>query len=122
MIVAAFVAIGVFIKKRQSEPPPSRVTMRGTAASAPPVTPVTEVVVTTKPQATEEPRDDADNRLKLNDGASTTYIRDILSQQDQMLIRWPDRRLEAIRVWIEPSSTVKNWDPKYPLVASNAFD
>lgn len=80
------------------------------------------VVAPASASSTAEPRDDADIRIKLNDGAPGTYIREILAQQDQMLLRWPDRRLDALRVWIEPTSTVANWNPQYPLVAERVFD
>jgi hypothetical protein len=78
------------------------------------------VVVTTPGQPAEQ-RDDADIRMRIEDGAKGTYIREMLAQQP-MLVRWPDRRLDALRVWIEPSSDVANWNPQYPLVAERVFD
>ncbi len=58
----------------------------------------------------------------MTDGSPGTYIRDILAQHNQSLTRWPDRRLDALRVWIEPSSAAANWDPNFPLVAEKVFD
>lgn len=66
-------------------------------------------------------RDDAAIRMQLQDGAPGTYIRAILEQQNQQLVRWPDRSLTALRVWIERSSSVPNWNPNYPVVAERAF-
>ena len=112
-------------QKRAAE---TKVVLRGTragtdsASAAPPdaATPVVEVVVAPPSGGGAEPRDDADVAMRLNDGAAGTYIRAMLAQ-DPMLVRWPERRLDALRVWIEPTSTVENWNPQYPVVAERAF-
>jgi predicted Zn-dependent protease len=86
-------------------------------AAPPPV-----AVVTRSASAAPAPaRNDAEIRMKLQDGSPGTYIREILAQQEQMLIRWPERQSNALRVWIERTSTVPNWDASYPLVAERAF-
>ena len=117
-------AIGMFVyRQREARPTPTRKYIRGTASSeAPAAAPTTMVEVVAPSSAPVEQRDDADIRRRLDDGAADTYIRDILAQQDQMLLRWPDRRLDALRVWIEPTSSVPNWNPQYPLVAERVFD
>ena len=121
-LVVVFI-IAVFIyKQRQATPQQTRKVIRGTASDAPTPSTSTQVEVVTLSRTPVEKRDDADIRNKLNDGAPGTYIRDILAQQDQMLLRWPERRLDALRVWIEPSSDVQNWNPQYPLVAERVFD
>jgi predicted Zn-dependent protease len=51
-----------------------------------------------------------------------TYIADILSEQDSVLYRWPDRLSEAVRVWVQPASDVPSWKPEYPRVARAVFD
>lgn len=66
-------------------------------------------------------RDENAIRVMLDDGAPGTYIRNILSQQDGWLIRWPDRQAEQLRVWIERSTAVSNWDREYPLVVERSF-
>lgn len=68
------------------------------------------------------PRDDADISRRIADGAPGTYIREMLEQEGRLLMRWPDRRLTALRVWIERRSTVANWTPQFPLVAERVFD
>ncbi|HEX7939768.1 MAG TPA: hypothetical protein VF483_12350, partial [Gemmatimonadaceae bacterium] len=121
--LVVFVVVGVFIYRQQQAAalPEHTITHR---QPTPDEASATIVSVEVKPRdaAPAEPRDDADVRARINDGASGTYIRDILAQQDQMLLRWPDRRLDAVRVWIEPTSTVQNWNPQYPVVAERVFD
>ena len=51
-----------------------------------------------------------------------TYINDVLNEQDSALYRWPERLSDALRVYIEPSSTIANWDPHYPDLARTVFD
>ena len=127
LAVVAVGGAGVFMFQRRQSPPDE---LPGTVPSAredsvPPAespraeSPRAEVVGAVSAPAAA--RDDADIRMRINDGVSTTYIRDMLSQ-DPMLVRWPDRRLDALRVWIEPKSTVQNWNPQYPLVAERVFD
>jgi predicted Zn-dependent protease len=88
---------------------------------APPSPPA--IIVTQGAAAAPAPqRDDAAIRLQLQDGEAGTYIRDVLEQQNQLLVRWPDRRIQALRVWIERSSSVHNWNASYPVVAERVFD
>jgi predicted Zn-dependent protease len=83
--------------------------------------PVVEVVVSQGATPAAEQRDDAAIRSQIDEGAKGTYITEMLAQ-DAMLVRWAPRRLEALRVWIEPNSEVQNWNPRYPVVAERAFD
>jgi hypothetical protein len=69
-----------------------------------------------------EARNDAEIRMRIDDMAKGTYIREMLSQQANLLTRWPDRRLDALRVWIDRNPTAENWNPRYALVAELAFD
>ena len=50
-----------------------------------------------------------------------TYVNDILVAQDRALYRWPERLTEALRVYIEPSSPIQNWDAQYPEKARSVF-
>lgn len=45
----------------------------------------------------------------------------ILEQQARRLVRWPERQAENLRVWIERSPAVGNWNDEYPLVTERAF-
>jgi hypothetical protein len=85
--------------------------------------PTTEVVITQPAGKTPpaEVRDDAAIRRQIEEGASGSYIKDMLAA-DPKLLRWAPRRLEALKVWIEPRSDVQNWNPRYPVVAERAFD
>ena len=49
-----------------------------------------------------------------------SYIDDILMAQDSSLYRWPDR-LDAVQVYVEPSSSAAQWDPAYVELARSAF-
>jgi predicted Zn-dependent protease len=83
-----------------------------------------DVVMPAELRASEEPppvRDDAVVRQQIRDNESGTYIRAILDQQEQLLVRWPQRQREALRVWIERDANVADWDASYPIVAENVF-
>ena len=67
-------------------------------------------------------RDDAVVRAQIRDNASGTYITDILQQQQQLLMRWPDRRADGLRVWIERQSTLPDWSSAYVGMVERAFD
>ena len=58
---------------------------------------------------------------RLGFGASGTYILAML-ETDSGLVRWPERPLEPIRVWIEPTSAVADWRPEYVDSARRAFE
>lgn len=67
-------------------------------------------------------RDLATVRMLIRDGAPGTYLPDILAQQNDLLIRWPDRRADAIRVWIERNPAIPDWRAEYAVVAEHAFE
>ncbi|HEX9484013.1 MAG TPA: matrixin family metalloprotease [Gemmatimonadaceae bacterium] len=50
-----------------------------------------------------------------------TYIGDILADQDSALYRWPDRPGMQIRVYVEPTSSVAGWSPRYADMAREVF-
>ena len=49
-----------------------------------------------------------------------TYISEILAERDSSLARWPDRD-EPLHVWIQPVSSVPDWDPAYVDSVRAAF-
>jgi hypothetical protein len=67
-------------------------------------------------------RDDAMIRARIDDGAPGTYITAMLAEDERLLTRWPDRRLYALRVWIERDPKVKGWDRAYYIAAARAFE
>jgi predicted Zn-dependent protease len=64
----------------------------------------------------------AEMRRRVANLASGTYVDDILAVQDSALFRWPEHLHDAIRVYVEPTSNVANWDPRYPAVAQDVFE
>ena len=64
----------------------------------------------------------AELRRQVTNLAAGTYINDVLNEQDSALYRWPEKLSDALRVYIEPSSVVSNWDPHYPETARTVFD
>lgn len=50
-----------------------------------------------------------------------TYVGDILGEQDSVLYRWPERLGNAVRVYIEPTSTAPDWSAGYPDMARRVF-
>lgn len=59
-------------------------------------------------------------RRRLDNLKPGSYIDDILMAQDSSLYRWPDR-LDAVQVFVEPSSAAAQWDPAYVELARSAF-
>jgi hypothetical protein len=67
-------------------------------------------------------RDNAAIRAQIQENEGGTYMFDILQQQNQLLMRWPDRRANPLRVWIERDVNLSDWNAQYPVVAEHAFD
>lgn len=67
-------------------------------------------------------RDDAAIRSQVLAGAPGTYLLALLDQDGRRLMRWPDRRWDALRVWIERDPDIPGWEPGYFAAAGNAFD
>jgi hypothetical protein len=67
-------------------------------------------------------RDLATVQMLVRDGSPGTYLPNMLVLQDDLLFRWPDRRANAIRVWIERDPAIPDWDSDYAVVAEHAFE
>ena len=117
--------IGAFVAAQVLRRPAPR---RVPAATAPVVeqssaeAPVLSAASPTRSAAPAPQRDEASIRVMLTDGAPGTYIRNILDEQKQWVIRWPERQAEHLRVWIERTPAVGNWTPEYALVTERSFD
>lgn len=74
--------------------------------------------------STEAPprRDLATVQMLIRDGSPGTYLLDMLAEQKDLVVRWPDRRAEAIRVWIERNPDVPDWNSDYAVVAERAIE
>ena len=63
----------------------------------------------------------AEIRRRVNNLASGTYIGDILLEQDSVLYRWTEHLTNGLRVYVEPTSTVAEWNERYPQMARAVF-
>lgn len=66
-------------------------------------------------------RDVAEVRRALALDAGGTYIGEMLAQEDSMLVRWPDRTITALRVWVQPHADVPGWSARYPQMVRDVF-
>lgn len=66
-------------------------------------------------------RDMALIRTLIRDGSPGTYLPRMLEDQEQLLVRWPERRADAVRVWIQRHPSLPDWNPDYPVVAERVF-
>ena len=97
-----------------------------TAAVAPPPlaapAPVdTAVTPQGSPSSRATVRDTAMIRSLIRDGAPGSYFQEMLAEQDQMILRWPERRMEPLRVWIDRESRLPGWSIQYAVAAESAF-
>ena len=60
-------------------------------------------------------------RRRVKSLSAGTYVNDILAEQDSALYRWPERLNDALRVYIEPTSTIAGFDPRYPEMGRTVF-
>jgi predicted Zn-dependent protease len=60
-------------------------------------------------------------RRRVANLAVGTYVGDILVEQDSVLYRWPERLGNAVRVYIEATSSARDWKPAYPDMAREVF-
>jgi hypothetical protein len=121
--IAAFVLVQI---AGRAGSPASAVRLAGSLPSTPNIElqgQATRTLTVEVPSASPAPpRDDAAIRAHIRDGVHGTYFLALLEQEGQRLMRWPDRRFNALRVWIERDPGIVGWDPGYFLAAGNAFD
>jgi hypothetical protein len=51
-----------------------------------------------------------------------TYMNDMIADLDGRLVRWPDKRQDGLRVWVETPTNIPDWDQRYAQMARDAFD
>jgi hypothetical protein len=73
------------------------------------------------PPGTEQATPPDELRRRVFNLSPGTYVNDILAEQDSALYRWPDRLSDALRVYIEPTSTLAGFDAQYPELARTIF-
>jgi hypothetical protein len=60
-------------------------------------------------------------RRRLAERGVGTYINEMLVERTVALARWPDRHGVPLRVWVQQTSTVGDWDPAYVHGIRDAF-
>ena len=66
-------------------------------------------------------RDASEVKRKLQQAEPGTYIGEILLTRDSALARWHDRTKQPLRVWIQPTSDVPDWQPGFVEQVRGAF-
>jgi hypothetical protein len=71
------------------------------------------------------PRDDDANpesaARRIAASSPGTYIGEVLASHDSSIARWPDRRLQPLRVWVQPVGRIHDWNPASVDIVRNAF-
>jgi predicted Zn-dependent protease len=65
--------------------------------------------------------DASDVKRKLQEAEPGTYIGEILLTRDSALARWHDHTVHPLNVWIQPSSSVPDWQPAFVNQVRGAF-
>jgi hypothetical protein len=60
-------------------------------------------------------------RRKIAQGASGTYIGDVLFEHDSSIARWPNRVEKPLRIWIDPDPALDGWNPDFVGQVRSAF-
>jgi Matrixin len=81
-----------------------------------------DMAVSTIKSSTPAPVHDLSQIKALIAETPGTYMTDMIADLDGHLVRWPDRRQEGLRVWVQSSPTVASWDERYAQMARDAFD
>jgi hypothetical protein len=98
-------------------------TAADTAAMADSTGDTTDVDVVQVASTEPAPRRDlATVQMLIRDGSPGTYLLEMLAEQDSLVVRWPDRRADAIRVWIERNPAIPHWNSAYAVVAERAIE
>jgi predicted Zn-dependent protease len=58
---------------------------------------------------------------RLVDASPGTYISEVLASHDSSIARWPDRRVQPLRVWVQPVGRIEDWNPSSVTVVRDAF-
>ena len=117
----AFVGVAFYLGRRARQPQRLPATTPVVAESALALPQVDVVVQSKGRDSAAAARDLALIQERLREGAPGTYILHMLPEQGDTLARWPERRSEPLRVWIQPNAAFPDWDPSYPVVAERAF-
>ncbi len=125
-LLASFVGVQAY-QARHSQNVAFGITSFGTSAEASPATDARSAgpsgVATRKVLAAaasnSDARAEARRRLEMYSGG--TYIGDMLAAHDSSLARWPDRRGVPLRVWVQSSPALGDWNPDNVALVREAF-
>ncbi len=53
--------------------------------------------------------------------ATNTYMSDMLVDLKHQIVRWPDKREQGLRVWVQSMSDIPGWDLRYAQMARDAI-
>lgn len=76
-------------------------------------------------RSSQEPapmRDLNDIKSRLDQGQAGTYIGEMLATQDSVVLRWPERRINAIRVWVSSGKNLPGWSEGFADMARGVFN
>lgn len=68
----------------------------------------------------DAPDRDPDRVARVLARAGGTYLGEILDARDSVNFRWPDRRLDPMRIWVEESA-LAGYDPAHAALVREAF-
>jgi hypothetical protein len=138
LVGALILFVGVqMVRAPRRVPPPVPVAQQGVEESPEPdATPTTRVLVPpsrtprlndllVSARSSQEPppmRDLVEIRSKLLAGQAGTYIGDMLAAQDSVVFRWPERRVNGIRVWVDDGRNIRDWSRGFADMARSVFD
>jgi Matrixin len=71
--------------------------------------------------APEPARDNEEIWRRIRQGAPGTYIHEILVERDSSLARWPERRVNPLRVWVASGYGLRSWDSSHVRRVRDAF-
>ena len=74
---------------------------------------------TTEPVLTRSDMPEVLRRLELS--AHETYISEVIAAHDSALVRWPERKLEPLRVWVQPSARYESFREAFVPAVRRAF-
>ncbi len=60
-------------------------------------------------------------RRRLAERGGGTYISEMLAERDSALARWPDRHGVPLRIWVQPTAAIEDWDAGYVEEVRDAF-
>lgn len=82
---------------------------------------VTSTIVAANATVAPPPAHDIEDILSRINSATDTYMPDMLADLKGTLVRWPDHRERALRIWVQSGSDIRDWDLRYAQVAREAF-